>query len=132
MTIKKEIRTLLENTYGNILTTKLESGETEFAYHADYLDHPFLLLVQIDEAQALLVMSIMFTDNKTDQLLLDQEELQLLRELYPNYYVEMIDQTLVLTDAINFLKDTYSIQFVENRLSNLETEAYKVSEKIYG
>ena len=56
MTIKKEIRTLLENTYGNILTTKLESGETEFAYHADYLDHPFLLLVQIDEAQALLVM----------------------------------------------------------------------------
>ena len=74
----------------------------------------------------------MFTDNKTDQLLLDQEELQLLRELYPNYYVEMIDQTLVLTDAINFLKDTYSIQFVENRLSNLETEAYKISEKIYG
>ncbi|API89711.1 hypothetical protein BKP56_10770 [Marinilactibacillus sp. 15R] len=132
MTAKNQIRDLLENTYGKIITKELESGETEFVYHADYLDHPFLLIVQIDEAQKLLIMSIMFTDSNADQLLLNQEELKSLKEQYPKYFVDLIDQNLVLTDAINFLKDTYSIEFVEERLSKLEAEAYTILDKIYG
>lgn len=132
MTIKNTVQQLLSDTYGSVIHSRLDSGETEFVHHADYLDHPFLLVVQLDQTETTLILSILLSHEETNQSSnLTDETLQFIKEAYPTYFIGFIDKSLVITDALNFLAVSFSEELIEERLSTLESVAYKLTEQIH-
>lgn len=132
MTIKNTIQELLTDTYGSVIRSRLDNGETEFVHHAEYLDHPFLLVVQLDQTETILILSILLSQEETEQIsTLTDETLQFIKEAYSTYFVDFIDNSLVITDALNFLTVSFSDELIEERLSTLESVAYKLTEQLY-